>query len=180
MFYSVWPHGLQRARLPCLEFAHTRVNLVDDTVQASHPLSSPSPLPSIPASVSFPVNWLFASGGQSIGASVLPINIQAWFPLGLTGLISFLSKGLWIIFSSITVWEHYFFGAQPCLWSNSHIHTWPLEKPWLWLYGPLSAEWWLCFLILCLGWSLLFFQEASVFSFHGCNHHVHWFWSPRK
>ena len=85
------------------------------------------------------MSQLFASGGQSIGASasasVLPTNIQAWFPLGLTGLISLLSKGLSRVFSNITVQKHQFFGAQPSLWSNSHIPTWLLEKPQLWLYG---------------------------------------------
>ena len=85
---------------------------------------------------SFPVSWLFASSGQSIGAStlasVLPLNIQCWFPLGLTGLISLLSKGLSRVFSS-TIQRHPFFGTQPSLWSSSHIHTWLLEKPWLWL-----------------------------------------------
>ena len=66
---------------------------------------------------------LFLSGGQSIGASapVLPVNIQSWFPLGLSGLITLLSKGLSRIFSSTTVQNHQFFGAQPSLWSNSHI-----------------------------------------------------------
>ena len=75
---------------------------------------------------------LFASGGQSTGASVsasvLPMNIQGWFPLGLTGLISLLSTGLWRIFSSTTIRKHQFFRTQPSLWSNSHIHTWLLEK----------------------------------------------------
>ena len=87
-------------------------------------------LQSFPASESFPLCWIFASGGQSIGtsasASVLPINIQGWFPLGWTGLISVLSKGL----------KHQFFSVQPSLWSNSHVHTWLLEKPELWLDGP--------------------------------------------
>ena len=90
-------------------------------------------LQSFPASGSFPMSWLFASGGQSIGdsasASVLPMNIQHWFALGLTGLISLLSKGIWIVFSSTLVWRHQFFGSQPSLWSKSHIHTWLLEKP---------------------------------------------------
>ena len=91
-------------------------------------------LPStFPASGSFPVSRLFASGGQSIGvsasASVLPMNIQGWYPLGLTGLISLLSKGLSKVFSSTTVWKRQFFRAQAFLWSNSHIHTWLLEKP---------------------------------------------------
>ena len=62
-------------------------------------------------------------------ASVLPMNIQGWFPLGLTGLISLLSKGLSRVFSSTTIWKHQFFGAQPSLWSNSHICTGLLKKP---------------------------------------------------
>ena len=82
-------------------------------------------LQSFPASGSFPMSWLFASGSQGIGASasssVLPVNNQDWFPLGLTGLISLQSKGLSRVFSSTTIWNHQFFGAQPCLWSNSHI-----------------------------------------------------------
>ena len=78
---------------------------------------------SFPASGSFTMSQLFASGGQSIRAlaSTLPMNIQGWFPLGLTGLISLQSKGLSRVFSSTTVWRHQFFGAQPYLWSNSHI-----------------------------------------------------------
>ena len=72
-------------------------------------------------------------GGQSMEAStsapVLPMNIQGWFPLGLTGLISLQSKGLSRVFSNTTVWRYKFFGAPPSLWFNSHIHTWLLEKP---------------------------------------------------
>ena len=124
------------------------------TISSSVSLFS-SCLQSFPASGSFPVSRLFTSGGQSIGASasasVLPINIRDWFPLGLAGLISLLSKGLWRVFSNTTVQKHQFFGAQPPLWSNSHIHTWLLEKPQLWLYGPLSAKWCLCFLMHCQG-----------------------------
>ena len=85
------------------------------------------------ASGSFPVSWFFASGGQSTGvsasASVLPMNIQDWFPLGLSGLISLLSRGLSRVFSSTTVRKHNFLGIQPSWWSNSHICTWQLEKP---------------------------------------------------
>ena len=81
-----------------------------------------------PALESFPMSRLFASGGQRIGASasasVLPMNIQGWFPLGLTSLISLQSKGLLRVFSSTTVQKHEFFGAQPSLWTNSHIYTW--------------------------------------------------------
>ena len=87
-------------------------------------------LQSFLASGSFPMSHLFRSGGPSIGvsASVLPVNIQGWFPLGLTSLISLQSKGLSRIFSSTTVQKHPFFSAQPSLWSSSHIHTWLLEK----------------------------------------------------
>ena len=74
------------------------------------------------------MSWIFATGGQSIGAlasaSVLPMNIQGWFPLGLTGLISLESKGLSRVFSSTTIWKHQFFSTQSSLWSSSHIHTW--------------------------------------------------------
>ena len=90
------------------------------------------------------MSQLFASGGQSVAvltsASVFPMNIQGWFPLGLTGLISLLSQGLSRIFSSSTIQKHQFFGTQPYLWSNSHICTWILEKLYLWLDRPLSAK----------------------------------------
>ena len=88
-------------------------------------------LQSFPAAGTFPLSRLFASGGQSIGASAsaLPKNIQGWFPLELTGLISLQSKGLSGVFSKTIVQKPQFFGAQASLWSNSHIHTWLLEKP---------------------------------------------------
>ena len=96
-----------------------------------HPLFlPPSILPSI---MVFPMSQFFASGGQSIGvsasASVLPMNIQDWFPLGLTGWMSLQSKGLSRVLFNTTVQKHQFLGAQLSLWSNSHICTWPLEKP---------------------------------------------------
>ena len=79
-----------------------------------------------PALGPFPMSWLFVSDGQSIGpsalASVLPMDIQGWFPLGLTGLISLQSNGLLRVFPSTTIWRHQLFGAQPSLWSNCHIH----------------------------------------------------------
>ena len=88
---------------------------------------------SFPASGSFLMSRLFTSGGQRIGASawasVLPMNIQGWFPLGLTDLISLQSKGPSRVFSTTTVQKHQFCSAQPSLWSNSLIHTWLLEKP---------------------------------------------------
>ena len=88
-------------------------------------------LQSIPASGSYPVSQFFASGGQSIrasaSASVLTMNIQDWFPLGLTGWISVQSKGLSKIFSNTAVRKHQFFSVKPSLWANSHICTWLLE-----------------------------------------------------
>ena len=88
---------------------------------------------SFPVSGCFPMSRLFASGGQSIGASasasVLPRNIHSWSTLGLTGLISLQSKELSRVFSNTTVWKHQFFSTQPSLWSNFHICTWLLEKP---------------------------------------------------
>ena len=115
------------------EFAQTHVYWVGDAIQPSHALCPfSSCLLSFPASGSFPMSWLFASGGQSFGASasasVLSVNVQGWFPLGLTGLISLLSKGLSRVFSNSTVWKHQFFSAQPSLWSSSHICIWLLEK----------------------------------------------------
>ena len=118
-----------------LEFTQTHVHRVGDAIQPSHPLLSTSPPcpQSLPASDSFPMSQLFTSGGQIIGASVsasvFPMNIQGWFSLGLTSLISLQSKGLSRVFSSTTVWKHQFFGAQLSLWSNLHIRTWLLEKP---------------------------------------------------
>ena len=107
-----------------------------------HPLLLlPSILPSIRV---FSMGHFFASGGHSIGvsasASVLPMNIQDWFPLGWTGWICLLSKGLSRVFSNTTVQKHQFFGAQLSSWSNSHIRTLLLEKPHLWLDGPLLAK----------------------------------------
>ena len=88
----------------------------------------PSMFPSIRA---FPMRQLFTSDRQNIGASALvhPMNIQGWFPLGLTGLIPLQSKSLLRVFSNTMVWNHQFFSTQPCFWSNSHIHTWLLENP---------------------------------------------------
>ena len=101
-------------------------------------------LQSVPASGSFPMCQFFTSGGQSIdpsaSVSVLPMNTQDWFPLGLIGLISMQSRGLSRVFSNTSVQKHWFFGAQPSLWSNSHIHTRLLEKPQLWLYRPCQQS----------------------------------------
>ena len=116
-----------------LEFAQTHVHWVGDAIQPSSSLSLFSCPQSFPASGSFPVSWLFVSESRSTGASasasVLPVNIQGCFPLGLTGGICLQSKGLSRVFSNTTVQKHQFFGAQHSSWSNSHIHTWLLKKP---------------------------------------------------
>ena len=104
----------------------------------------------------FSNDQLFSSGGQSIGvsasASVLPVNIQNWFPLGWIGLISLQFKGLSRVFSNTTVQRH-LFSALLSLWSNTHIHIWLMEKPLLWSYRSLLAKLCLCFLICCLSLS---------------------------
>ena len=133
------PHGLQHARPPCPSPTPGAYSNSCPLSQWCHPTISSSVvhfsscLQSFPASGSFPVSQFFAWGGQSIGvsasASVLPINIQGWFPLGLTSLISLESKGLSRVFFNTTVQKHQFLGTQLSLLSNSHIHIWLLEKP---------------------------------------------------
>ena len=136
---SLWPHGLQHTSLPCPPLSPRVCSNSCPLSQWCHPTFSFSVVPfssclrSFPASGSFPMSRLFTSGSQSIGASasasIFPMNIQGWLPLGLTGWISLQSKGLSRVFSSTTVWKHQFFSTQPSWWSNSHIHTWLLEKP---------------------------------------------------
>ena len=133
------PHGLQHARPPCPSPTPRACSNSCPLSQWCHPTISSSVIPfsshlqSFPASGSFSVSQFFTSGGQSIGiaasASVLPMNIQDWYPLGWTGWISLQSKGLSRVFSNTTVQKHQFFSTQLSLWFNSHIHTWLLEKP---------------------------------------------------
>ena len=133
---SLQPHELQHARLPCPSLSLGACSNSCPESRQCHPTISsfvapfPSCTQSFPASGSFPVGQLFASCGQRIraSASVFPMNTQGWFPLGLTDLISLLSKVLSRVFSCTTIWKHKFFSAQPSLWSNSHIHTWLQEK----------------------------------------------------
>ena len=133
---SLRPHELQHARPPCPS-PTPGVHSTSCTLSRwCHPTISPSVVlfsscpQSFPTSGSFQMSQLFTSGGQSVGASasVLPMSIQGWSPLGLTGLISLLSKGLSRVFSNTTVQKHQFFDAQPYLRSNSQIHIWLLEK----------------------------------------------------
>ena len=138
------PMNCSTPELP--EFTQTHVHRVGDAIQPSQPLPAPFPpvSQSLRASESFPMSQLFTWGGQSTGvsalASVLPKNTQGWSPLEWTGWISLQPKGLSRVFSNTTVQKHQFFGTQLSLQSNSHIHTWPLEKPQPWLDGPLLAK----------------------------------------
>ena len=136
---SLRPHGLQHARPSCPSSTPGVCSISCPLSQWCHPTISSSvvllllPSGSFPASGSFQVSHFFASGGQITGvpalASVLPMNIQDWFPLGLIAFISLQSKGLSRVFSNTIVQKHQFFGAQLSLWANSHIHAWLLEKP---------------------------------------------------
>ena len=140
---SLWSHGLKHSRLPCPSPSARVCSNWCPLSQWCHPTISSSAIPfssylhSFPASESFPMSCLLASHGQSTGASasasVLPMNIQGWFPLGLTGLISSQFKGLSRVFFNTAVRMHQFFSTQPSLWSGSHIRTWLMEKPYLWL-----------------------------------------------
>ena len=159
---SLQPYGLQHTRLPSLSPPPKACSNSCPSSQWCHPTISLTVasfsfcLQSFPASGSFPMSQFFTSGGQSSGAlpsaSVLPKNIQVWFPLGLTGWISLQSKGLSRVFSNATVQKYQFLGAQLSLQSNSHIHTWLLEKPELWLDRPWLAQYCFCFLMSCLDW----------------------------
>ena len=132
------PHESQHTRPPCPSPTPGVHSNPCPLSQWCHPAISSSVIPfsscpqSLPASGSFPTSQLFAWGGQSIGvsalASVLPMNTQDWSPLGWTGWTSLQSKGLSRIFSNTTVQKHQFFGTQLSSQSDSHIHTWPLEK----------------------------------------------------
>ena len=136
---SMWPHGPQHVRLSCSSPTPGDYSNSCPWSRWCHPTISssvipfPSHLQSFPTLGPFPMSQFFTSCGQSIGASasasVLPMNIQDWFPLGRTGWISLQSKGLSRVFSNTTVQKHQFFDAQLSLWSKSHIHTWLLEKP---------------------------------------------------
>ena len=147
---SLRPHELQHARPPCPSPTPKVHPNPCPLNRWCHSTISSSVIPfsscpqSFPASGFFPMSHLFASGGQSIAVStstsVLPMNTQDWSPLGWTGWISLQSKGLSRVFSNTTVQQHQFFSAQLSSQSNSHIHTWLLEKPYPWLDRPLLTK----------------------------------------
>ena len=134
---SLWPYGMQHGRLPCPSPTPGVYPNSCPLSQWCHPNVSSSVVPfsscpqSFPASGSFPMSQFFTSShpilylwsiGVSASPSILPMNIQDWFPLGWTGWISLLFKGLSRVFFNIIVQKHQFFSAQISLWSSSHIH----------------------------------------------------------
>ena len=133
LFATLWTAAQQASLTFTISQSLLKLMSIESVMPSNHLalccplLLLPSVFPNIRSS---PVSWLFTSRSQSIGASALapglPMNIQHWFPLGLTGLIFLQSSGLLRVFSSPTVRKHQFFGTQHSLWS---IHTWPLEKP---------------------------------------------------
>ena len=159
MSNSLQPHGLQHTSFPVLrclpEFAQTHVHWVSDPIQPSYPLWSPFPPAwwSFPTSGSFQMSHLFASGGQSIGASasasVLPMNIQGWFCWGLTGLISLQSKGLSRVFSSTRIQKHQFLGPS-LLYGSSLTSICDFWKNHSFNYMDLCWQW----SLLCVAWLL--------------------------
>ena len=167
---SLQPHRLQHGRLPCTSRTPGACSNSCPLSQWCHPTISDSVVPfsscpqSFPATRSFLVSQFFTAGGQIIGvsasASVLPMDIQDLFSLGLTGLIS-LSKLLSRVFSCTTVQNHQFLGSQLSLWSKSHIYTWLLEKPQLWLLQSFVGK----------VMSLLFNMLLPAWHFSWCSLH---------
>ena len=133
LFVNPWTAACQVSLSITSSRSLLKLMSIESVVPSSHlTLCCPLLPPSVfQRSGSFPMSQFFISGGPSVGASasVLPVNIQDWFPLWLTGLISLLSKGLSRVFSRTTIQKHQFFGAQASLWHKSHIYTWLLEKP---------------------------------------------------
>ena len=184
---SLWPHELQHTRFLCPSLSPRDCSNLCPLSQWCHPTCSlfVTPFSSCPqsflASGSFPMSRFFASGGRSIGASasasVLPMNVQCWFPLGWTGLISLLSKGLSRIFSNTMVWTHQFFSAQPCLWSNSHICTWLLKNQNFDYMGFVCKVMSLVFNIMSRS-VIAFLPKGKLF--HGYSHHPQWLWNSKE
>ena len=157
---SLWPHGLQHTRPPCPSLTPRVYSNSCPLCRWCHPTISSSVIPfssclqSCPASGSFPMRWFFASGNQSIGvsasASVLPMNIQDWFPLGWTGWISLQSKGLSSLLQHRSS-KHQFFCTQPCLWPNSSHQYRTTEKIITLTIRTFLSKVMSLFLICCLG-----------------------------
>ena len=183
VFDSLQSRGLQHARPPCPSPSPGVCSNSCPSSRWCHPTISSFVIPfssclqSFPASGSFLMSWLFASGGQSIGASpsVLPRNIQGWFPLRLTGLISLLSKLLSRVFSSTTVWRHQFFGILLSLWSSSHNHMWTTGKTITLTIRTFVGRVMSLLFNTLPRFVIAFLPRSIVFLFHGCSHHPQWF-----
>ena len=179
MSNSLWPHGLHHTRLPCLSLSPRVCPDPCPLSQWYYLTFSFSAVPfsfylkSLQAPGVFPMNWLFPSSGQRIGASglasVLAMNTQDWSPLGWTGLTSLQSKGLPRVFSNTTVQKHQFLGAQPSLWSNSHIHTWyRVNHSFDYVIKVIIGNWCLCFFNMLFRFDHSFSsKEQASFNFMG-------------
>ena len=186
---SLRPHGLQHARLPCPSPSPGAYSNSCPLIQWYHPAVSSSVVPfssclqSFPASRSFLRSQFFPSGGQSIGASasasVLPMTIQDWFPLGLTGLIALQTKGLSRIFPNTS--------SKASVLLQSALFIVKLSHPYM-TTGKTRAltRWIFVNKVMSLLFNTLsrffiaFLPRSKIFQFHGCNHHLQWFWNPRK
>ena len=186
---SLWPHGLKHIRRPCPSPTPRACTNSCPSSPWCHPTISSSVVPfssclqSFRASGCFPMIQFFTSGSQSIAvsasASVLPMNIHDWFPLGLTDLVSLQSKGHLRVFSNTIVQKHQFFGTQLSLWSNSHIHMITGKTITLTICTFVSKVMSLLFNMLSR-FVITFFPRRNHLLFHGCSHNLQWFWSPRK
>ena len=153
LFATPWTAACQASLCLTISWQLLKFILIDLVMPSNHVIPF-SYLQSFPALWSFSMSRLLTSGGQSIGtsASVLPMNTQGWFPLGLIDLIS-CPRASEESSPAPQFKNIKFFNPEPSLWSSSHIHTWLSGKPRLWLYRPSSVKWFLCILICCLGLS---------------------------
>ena len=170
MCNSLWPHRLQHARLLCPPLSPGDCSNSSSLSQWYYLTISSSAAPfcfflqSFPESRSFPKSWFFASDCQSIetlaSASILPMNIQGWFPLGLTGLISSLSNGLSRVFSSTTIWKQQFFGCTSFP-SNQQCRRFPLiHPPDLWFLT--GTKWYLIVALICISLIISDFEHLFM------------------
>ena len=168
------------------ELAQTHVHWVSDAIQSSHPMSFPSPPAFNLSQYQGLFQWVSSLHqvakvlGVSASASVTPMNIQDWFSLGLTGLISLQSKGLSRIFSSTTVQKHQFFGVQ-LFFKVQRSHPNMTTGKTIALTRQTFVGKVMCLILNMLSrLVIILFQGVRIFLFHGCSHHLLWFWSPQK
>ena len=188
MSSSWWPHRLQYARLLCRSPTPGTCSNSCPSSWWCHPTISSSVVSfsscpqSLPASGSFPMSQFFASGGQSIrastSASIFPMNIQDWFPLRFTGLISLQTNGLSRVFFNTTVWKH--------LWGSAFFMI-PLSHPYMTTGKTIAlTRWTFVSKVMSMLSNMLsrfitaFLSRSKHLLFHGCSHHLQWFWSPPK